>query len=72
MKIARVAATALHVPLQISLPGIERKTVLEACYVGLPEPNDGWLTLPEVPGLGFEPDLDAIRELAKSSRASAE
>jgi L-alanine-DL-glutamate epimerase-like enolase superfamily enzyme len=48
---------------------------IELCkkiYRGLPEPNDGWLTLPEVPGLGFEPDLDAIRELAKSPRGSAE
>ena len=34
-------------------------------YRGLPEPADGWLTLPETPGLGFEPDRDAIREIAK-------
>jgi L-rhamnonate dehydratase len=34
-------------------------------YRGLPEPEAGWLTLPETPGLGFEPDRDAIREIAK-------
>jgi L-alanine-DL-glutamate epimerase-like enolase superfamily enzyme len=34
-------------------------------YRGLPEPEDGWLTLPETPGLGFEPDRDAINEIAK-------
>jgi hypothetical protein len=33
MKIVRIAATPLNVPLQISLPGIERKTSLEACFV---------------------------------------
>ena len=33
MKIARVTATPLHVPLHISLPGIERKSSLEACFV---------------------------------------
>ena len=31
-------------------------------YRGLPEPEDGWLTLPDAPGLGFEPDRDAIRD----------
>jgi L-alanine-DL-glutamate epimerase-like enolase superfamily enzyme len=40
-------------------------------YRDLPEPADGWLTLPDAPGLGFEPDRDAIREIAKSSQASA-
>jgi L-rhamnonate dehydratase len=34
-------------------------------YRGLPEPEAGWLTLPETPGLGFEPNRDAIREIAK-------
>ena len=34
-------------------------------YHGLPTPEDGWLTLPNTPGLGFEPDRDAIREIAK-------
>jgi len=34
-------------------------------YRGLPEPEAGWLTLPETPGLGFEPDRDAIQEIAK-------
>jgi L-rhamnonate dehydratase len=39
-------------------------------YRGLPEPVDGWLALPEAPGLGFEPDRDAIAALAASSRPS--
>ena len=34
-------------------------------YRDLPKPEAGWLTLPTAPGLGFEPDRDAIRELAK-------
>ena len=33
MKIVRVAATPLNVPLHISLPGIDRKSSLEACFV---------------------------------------
>jgi L-alanine-DL-glutamate epimerase-like enolase superfamily enzyme len=40
-----------------------------AVYRDLPEPKDGWLTLPEKPGLGFEPDEDALRELAKRPTA---
>ena len=39
-------------------------------YRGLPEPKDGWLTLPDAPGLGFEPDRDAIRDIAKTSQPS--
>jgi L-alanine-DL-glutamate epimerase-like enolase superfamily enzyme len=34
-------------------------------YRGLPEPADGYFTMPETPGLGFEPNRDAIREIAK-------
>lgn len=34
-------------------------------YRGLPEPSDGHFTMGEAPGLGFEPDRDAIREIAK-------
>jgi L-alanine-DL-glutamate epimerase-like enolase superfamily enzyme len=34
-------------------------------YRGLPQPADGYFTMPEAPGLGFEPDRDAIREIAK-------
>ncbi len=37
----------------------------EQIFDGLPKPEDGWMTLPETPGLGFEPNADAIRELAK-------
>ena len=33
MKIVRVTATPLNVPLQISFPGIERSSSLEACLV---------------------------------------
>jgi L-alanine-DL-glutamate epimerase-like enolase superfamily enzyme len=45
---------------------------VEACravYRDLPEPKDGWLTLPDKPGLGFEPDEDALREVAKRPTA---
>lgn len=31
----------------------------------LPMPKDGWLTLPDKPGLGFEPNREAIGEIAK-------
>jgi L-alanine-DL-glutamate epimerase-like enolase superfamily enzyme len=34
-------------------------------YYDLPMPEDGFLTLPGAPGLGFEPNRDAIREIAK-------
>jgi L-rhamnonate dehydratase len=34
-------------------------------YRDLVAPENGWLSLPDRPGLGFEPDHDAIRELAK-------
>tara|TARA_B100000676_G_scaffold311647_1_gene382303 strand:- start:3639 stop:4796 length:1158 start_codon:yes stop_codon:yes gene_type:complete len=37
----------------------------KAFFKDLPEPKDGWLDLPETPGLGFEPDMDAVKELAK-------
>jgi L-alanine-DL-glutamate epimerase-like enolase superfamily enzyme len=39
--------------------------VCEAIYGPLPAPVDGWLELPEAPGLGFEPGKDRIAELAK-------
>jgi L-rhamnonate dehydratase len=41
---------------------------IELCkqiYSGLPSAKDGMLELPEKPGLGFELDRDAVRELAK-------
>ena len=34
-------------------------------YKDLPTPEAGFLTLPTSPGLGFEPDRDAIREIAR-------
>ncbi len=34
-------------------------------YRDLPMPSEGWLTLPEKPGLGFEPKREAIAEIAK-------
>ena len=43
---------------------------IELCkqiFIDLPEPEAGWLTLPDAPGLGFEPDLGAIREFHKRS-----
>ena len=41
-------------------------------YRGLPEPKDGWLTLPDAPGLGFEPDRDAIRDHRRVERGLSE
>jgi L-rhamnonate dehydratase len=38
-------------------------------FKDLPLPQDGWLTLPDKPGLGFEPDHAAIKELAKRPTA---
>jgi len=40
MKITRVTATPLNVPLQIALAGIERKTSLEACLVEVETDED--------------------------------
>ncbi|MAS06614.1 MAG: mandelate racemase [Ahrensia sp.] len=37
----------------------------KAVYRRLPEPEAGFLPLPEGPGLGFTPDEDAVRELSK-------
>jgi L-rhamnonate dehydratase len=34
-------------------------------YRDLPMPKDGLFTMPAAPGLGFEPNTDAIREIAK-------
>jgi len=39
--------------------------LMRQLYRGLPLPEQGFLTLPTTPGLGFEPDRDAIREIAK-------
>jgi L-rhamnonate dehydratase len=39
--------------------------VCEAIFGPLPAPVDGWLALPEAPGLGFAPDPARVRELAR-------
>ena len=39
--------------------------LMRQLYRDLPVPEKGFLTLPTAPGLGFEPDHDAIREIAK-------
>jgi len=39
--------------------------VCEAIYGPLPAPAEGWLALPETPGLGFEPVKGRVAELAK-------
>lgn len=36
-------------------------------YDGLPTAENGWLTLPEGPGLGFTPKADAVKEYAKKN-----
>lgn len=35
-------------------------------FGSLPEPDDGYLTMPDTPGLGFAPDADAVRDLARN------
>lgn len=39
--------------------------VCEAIYGALPVPADGWLELPETPGLGFAPQAEHVRDLKK-------
>jgi L-rhamnonate dehydratase len=39
--------------------------LMRLLYRDLPTPKDGWLTLPEKPGLGFEPNREAIADIAK-------
>ena len=39
--------------------------LLEQIFDDLPVPQDGWLTLPETPGLGFAPNAERVREIAK-------
>ncbi|MBT3886530.1 MAG: mandelate racemase/muconate lactonizing enzyme family protein, partial [Rhodospirillaceae bacterium] len=42
---------------------------VECCkqvFAGLPEPKDGWLELPDTPGLGFEADEGAIKDRVKA------
>ena len=36
----------------------------ERLFTGLPEMEDGWVILPEKPGLGFDADREAIQEFA--------
>lgn len=42
--------------------------VTRALYDGLPEPENGTLTVPDAPGLGFTPKDGVIREYATDSR----
>ena len=39
--------------------------IRDRIFDGLPVPDQGWLTLPETPGLGFAPNAERVRELAK-------
>ena len=39
--------------------------LMKKIFDGLPEPQDGYLTLPASPGLGFAPNADRVRELAR-------
>ena len=39
--------------------------MLRQIYDDLPEPQNGWLTLSDRPGLGFAPDPERVKELAK-------
>lgn len=42
---------------------------LKQIFTDLPTPKNGWLTLPETPGLGFGLDREALAELAKQPTA---
>jgi Enolase C-terminal domain-like len=37
-----------------------------------PEPQDGWITLPDAPGLGVTPNLDAVKEFTQDGRKAGE
>lgn len=39
--------------------------MLSQVFDDLPVPDDGWLTLPDSPGLGFRPDPARVRDLAR-------
>ena len=39
--------------------------VLQKIFDDLPVPDQGWLKLPETPGLGFAPNPERVRELAR-------
>jgi len=39
-------------------------TICEAIFDGLPQPKDGWLTLPTSPGLGFAPNAERLKEIS--------
>lgn len=39
--------------------------MLRQVFDDLPDPRDGWLELSEAPGLGFAPNRDRVRELAR-------
>ncbi len=39
--------------------------MMRTLYHDIPEPKEGWLTLPDKPGLGFEPNRAAIEEISK-------
>ena len=40
--------------------------LLSQIYDDLPVPRDGWLQLPDRPGLGFSPNADRVRTLSKN------
>ncbi|OZI77814.1 mandelate racemase/muconate lactonizing enzyme family protein [Bordetella genomosp. 12] len=39
--------------------------VCEQIFKGLPQPEAGWLPLPDTPGLGFTPDWERIQDIAR-------
>ncbi len=52
---------------------VEHHYLAVECYGlifdNLPQPEDGWLTLPTGPGLGFEPNIDHVRDLSKQPKS---
>ncbi len=53
------AANGTIVEYQVNAVG-----ACKAFFDDLPEPVDGWLALPEAPGLGLKPNRDRVRELS--------
>jgi L-alanine-DL-glutamate epimerase-like enolase superfamily enzyme len=43
---------------------VNSATACKAIFKELPDPEDGWYTLPDAPGLGLNTDMDAVRELS--------
>lgn len=55
------AGVANGTMIEYHYPVVEASRLI---YKALPEAERGWMTMPQTPGLGFEPDFDAVREFS--------